>query len=661
MVKLTKKQTEAVKAMKGNYLVVASGGSGKSSVFVSRIALLIKQHDVSPNSILGLTFTKDASKNVTKRLSKVIGSVKSKQVEMSTFHSFAYRFLRKEFPREFGKIDIAQSWLQNSIAYDIVSKKTHNNNDGLDLGIKAGQLLSFISYQKANLVRQGEGVITDYNKTPYVDGISNDDLQMAYDIYCERLTNQRVYTFDDLLLEAHYKLEENEALLQRVRTNYEYILVDEFQDTSRANMEILKLISNDNVFVVCDFRQSIYSFTSAEVDNVLNFKDEFANTTIIELEDNFRSTDNIIKISNDIIKASPDERYNQFKPASGARKVEGSEVSISLYNDQFIETQSIVDSVQERVDKEPEVKLSSFAVLARTNSELSMYESMFASKDIPVRISSGHSFYDRNEIVDILSYAKVAIDPTDNQSLMRIINKPNRYIKKSVMNDVAGKAYKNGNTIEEQLKRENLGYYGKNINKLIYQIEDIREQLEDLDAYGLLKFIYNSIGYDEFINTKSTDNNEIIMKKESIDYLFENAKGLPKIEYYLSKIDIIKNNNKKSKDIDAVNLTTVHSSKGLEYPIVYAVGMNNKNYPHDMDTDYEESRRLVYVAFSRARDELNVSIPVYDKDSEPCKSSPFLIDIQEDNILGGMREVLRGEKESTFKYKSIIDKELEEK
>ena len=469
-----------------------------------------------------------------------------------------------------------------------------------------------------------------------------------------------MYSFDDLLLETYYLLLNDDELLNKVRNSYEYILVDEFQDTSTANMEILKLIGNDNLFVVGDFRQSIYSFSSAEVDNVLEFKNEFDDVEIIELEDNFRSTDAIIEISNDVINSSPDERYAQFKEANGAREVSGDPVNITIYNNQMDEIELTIKDIKDKVENHG-YNFSDFAILSRTNNELGLYETRLSDDDIPVRISGGKSFYDKAEIVDIISYLRIALDVNDTQSFQRIINKPNRYISKSIINKHADKSYNNNTNIEYELHHsKDLGRAKGNINNLLKVIEDIRSRIEDMSAYDIIKYVYERTNYKkDQIEAKATTLTEYYNKTESLDSFLESSRGVPSAKAFLQKIDIIKANNKKNKDEDALNLSTIHSAKGLEYKVVYAVGMNDKNYPHEMDIDYEESRRLVYVAFSRAKDELNVSYPVYQIDEESTKPSPFLIDIDGDNINKVTREVIsEGKKYSSYNYKGGNDERI---
>lgn len=659
-VKLTSNQKYAVNAKKGNYLVMAAGGSGKSSVFVARIASLIMKDNVMPEKVLGLTFTKDAAENVRNRLNSYIGQSKAKKIDMSTFHSFAYRFLKREFPTEYANINIIQSWMENSIASDIVSKPNRNNPNGLGLGILPAQLVSFVSYQKANLVRKGDEIILTNKTKELEDIVGRRLLQSAFDIYCTQVSSNRVYSFDDLLLETYYLLLNDDELLNKVRNSYEYILVDEFQDTSTANMEILKLIGNDNLFVVGDFRQSIYSFSSAEVDNVLEFKNEFDDVEIIELEDNFRSTDAIIEISNDVINSSPDERYAQFKEANGAREVSGDPVNITIYNNQMDEIELTIKDIKDKVENHG-YNFSDFAILSRTNNELGLYETRLSDDDIPVRISGGKSFYDKAEIVDIISYLRIALDVNDTQSFQRIINKPNRYISKSIINKHADKSYNNKTNIEYELHHsKDLGRAKGNINNLLKVIEDIRSRIEDMSAYDIIKYVYERTNYKkDQIEAKATTLTEYYNKTESLDSFLESSRGVPSAKAFLQKIDIIKANNKKNKDEDALNLSTIHSAKGLEYKVVYAVGMNDKNYPHEMDIDYEESRRLVYVAFSRAKDELNVSYPVYQIDEESTKPSPFLIDIDGDNINKVTREVIsEGKKYSSYNYKGGNDERI---
>lgn len=646
--KLTSDQMKAVKHVRGNVLVNSSAGSGKTAVFSSRIANLIANEGVAPESILGLTFTKDAAENMRKRLSSVIGKGKSDKVNLSTFHSFAYRILKSEYPREFSHIKITEMWWKLQTIYDIVGKKSYKTQDSLELDVKGGEMLAFISYQKANMIRPGYRVIID-DKVPFVKHIDRSTLQLVYDRYCEAVKHARTMDFDDMLLEVYYKLIDDKKLLHKIKSQYQYVLVDEFQDTNSINMEILKLITNNNLFVVGDFRQGVYGFINANIDNILTMRDTFDDVELIELRHNFRSTNNIVKICNDIIDVSDNEKYKGFSGAISAKNVDGEPVKVKVFSDEVTEFTHIVSEIETMIDSKPDLTYNDFCILCRTNAQLGVFESVLADRGIPARLSDSKSFFDRKEIADILAYASHAIDPSDDMSLRRIANSPTRFISRAILNKLDEYAYKNNKTLEESISYIDAGRASKNLEGIKQLFSQLRDHTDETAHRFLQKIIY-STGYMDFISQKGVSPSEIIIKEESIGRLLELSKKFTSIQAFLTHVQIIKNNSKK-KDV-AVNVMTVHSSKGLEFKHVFAAGVSEENYPHKMAIEKEEERRLLYVALSRAIETLTITTSLFGQsESETIKPSPFLSDIMEGDLKLATREVLRGSDLSHFYYK----------
>ena len=645
--KLTTNQMAAVKHTNGNALVNSSAGSGKTAVFTSRIANLIANEKVNPESILGLTFTKDAAENMRKRLKGIVGKSQSDKVNLSTFHSFAYRFLVSEFPLEYQNVKITQDWWKLQTVYDIIGKSSNRNPDALDLDLRGGEMLAFISYQKSNMIRQGNAVLID-NNTPYVKGISRDDLQEAFDRYCESVKHARTMDFDDMLINTFYKLIENPDLIEKFKSQYKYIMVDEYQDTSSINLEILKLISENNLFVVGDFRQGIYGFINANIDNILEFTDMFEDVSLIELTDNFRSTDNIVGICNDIIGASDNVKYKGFSSANGASGEDGPPVRVTVCNSEVIEAEHIVKSIEGRIESNPDLTFNDFCILCRTNAQLGIFESILADRDIPARLSDARSFFDRKEIADVLAYAEHAINPGDDMSLRRIFNSPTRYISRVILNKLDEHAFKLDSSLEESIKTFQNDSRLESVVDLFKKIRKFQNE----SAYKFLTRILYFTNYQEFIQQKGMSASEIILKEESLERLLEMSKKFTSIKSFLTHVDIIKNNSKK-KEI-AVNVMTSHSSKGLEFKHVYVSNVTAENYPHKMTIDPEEERRLLYVALSRAIETLDVSMSVNTLGSESnvVLASPFLIDIMETDLKKAMSQAMHGSDTYSFTYKA---------
>lgn len=648
--KITDEQMKVIKTHDGNIVINAAPGSGKSFSLAGNIADLVGNKRVNPRHILVLSFSNASAEGIKDKLKGAIGKY-AKEVNAMTMHSFAYRTLKQEFPREYANIKLVPGWFSLQTAQNIVDKPSGRNADGLNIGVKPGDLLSFFSYQKANAVLPSHPVIVD-ERVPYVKLVHKGKLQQAYQIYCERLSNANYIEFDDMLLNFFYKLVESDELIEKIKKQYKYVLVDEAQDTSVINMEVLKLITDNNLFFVGDFRQGIYSFNNSEVDNILNFTTTFDNVITLELTKNFRSTDNIISLCNAVIDASPDPRYKDFHQQVGAREIVGSPVRLTVYNDEIKESVHVAEDIEALIDSG--VSMNDIAVLSRTNNGLMAYESSLSNLGIPVRISTGASFYDRNEIVDILSYAKLALGE-DDTSLRRVFNRPNRYLANATLNELDASAKKKEVSLEKELQTFNAGRYQTNLNRLVYNIEDIRG-MSHARPSQLIEFILEETSYMYYMEQRASSTTEIILKKDAVKRLIDKAKEFKTMEQFLGYVGRVRENAKEQDP--AVNLVTVHSSKGLEYQHVFVVGAHNSNYEHEMDLgNKEESRRLLYVALSRAKDHLYVSLPVYKgQGQDTYEPTDFLVDVLGEELMKTYRSVMTGQEMKSM-YWDIKDGE----
>ena len=651
--KLTKSQLEGVENDGGNVLINSSAGSGKSSVFTARIATLIGKKGVDPESILGLTFTNEAADNMKKKLIKIVGKTRAEKVYLSTFHSFAYRFLKQNFPSEYGDKKIIQQWWKMQTVYDIIGEKSSRNPNGLDLNVRVGDMLGFISYQKANMVLPEDDVIVDDN-VRYIKEIDKEYLQQAYVNYCNAVRNARVLDFDDMLVDFYYKLKNNPELANGLKNKYQYVMADEFQDTNSVNIEILKLITDNNLFVVGDFRQGIYGFINANIDNILEFTNNFPDVKVIELADNFRSTHAVVEICNDLIDASPVSSYKAFSEAFDARGINGRGVSIKTHRDATVASDDIIDTIQNKMKKD-DLEFRDFCVLCRTNAELGDFESVFADHDIPVDISSSKSYFDRKDIADLLAYAEHALDENDDMSLRRVFNSPNRFISKAVIANLDEYSFNNSMSLENSIGSFNAGSAQSRLVDLRNLMQDLRRKT-DMNASKFLKLVYKLTNFEEHITKKATSYYDFEIRKEAVERLFEMSKKFTDIKMFLDHVSVIKNNNKKSKN--AVNIMTVHASKGLEFNTVFVPNCDEEVYPHKMNTSYEEERRLLYVALSRAKDELYVSTNVFESGKQKMiHPSPFLIDIAKDDLKKSREDVVTGADSSEFIYSSNREKD----
>lgn len=643
---LTDSQNKAISFVHGNALINAGAGSGKSTVLLARMAKLIADEEALPNEILGLTFTNEAAENMRKRLKKYIGTKRAKQVALTTFHSFAYRILKSHYPNEYLNKKIMQPWWKTQTLYDIIGKKSVKNPSGMDLNIKVGDLAGFISYQKANMILPDMNVLID-DRVSYVKDINRNVLQEAYETYCTLVKNARVLDFDDMLVDFYYKLVKNEKLVDELQEKYKFIMCDEYQDTNSTNREILKILEDNNLFVVGDFRQGIYGFINATIDNILEFQQEFDNVTLIELSENFRSTNEVVKISNDLISASPISQYKGFSGQIAARGVITPPVTLTMYRDDYTESQDIISKVEIEMEDNSKLSYSDFCVLCRTNAELGVYESAFADRNIPVNVSTSRSYFDRKEIADLLAYAEHTLSPEDDMSLRRIINAPSRFVSKAVINSLDEYAYEHNTSLENAIRELDVGRSRGMLLSMLDTFEDFRDQAEEMNASTFLRYIFNKLNYAEFMYKKASSHTESMLRQESVEKLFEMAKKFTDIHKFLGHVSVIQSNNKSNSD--SVNLMTVHACKGLEFDTVFVPTVTNKNYPHEMNNDIEEERRILYVALSRAIRKLYISLP-RQEGKNILIPSPFLMDICEDKVREIDYNVAKGVEMSSTDY-----------
>ncbi|HDR7067014.1 TPA: ATP-dependent helicase [Bacillus cereus] len=650
--KLTAEQQLAVDTIDGNVCTIASAGSGKTSAFTTRIANMVNNHYINPTCILGITFTKKASEEMQKRLAKLIGKDTAKKVVLSTFHSIAYRLL-KVLDSDFDKLQICPDWWKMSRLNDLCKPRDEKNHLGMNLGIKAGELAQFISYQKANMVKPTDNLIIN-EQVEFVDGVSEPLLREAYATYERLKSESRQVDFDDMLLRFYEKLRDDSVFRSRIAKQYQYIMIDEYQDTSTIVLEIVKLINSRNVFVVGDFRQSIYAFINANVENILNFKDEFENVKLIELNKNFRSTQNIVHLSNKIIENSSIEKYKQFKPSESVGEV-GDKVKFSLYQDEGKQIVGIANQIQDLVDDGMPYK--EIAILVRANADTAIIEEVLADKDIPYDVSKSLSFFDRKEILDLLSYGRLVVDSEDDSSFRRIINSPNRYLGKQFVEELERFAGSHDMNLMQALRvtpQNGEWKFKRGIDNFTKIIGDLHYQSNSSTNAGrFLRNVIKATRYIEFVNETTPNASSIDEKLDSIEKLCSMASKFPNIKAFLAHVSTIKDKQAKSKGKDAVQVMTSHASKGLEFDAVFVPNANEGLIPHKMNPDEEEERRLFYVSCSRPRKKLCISWFFYDAEAMLQNESVFVQELLgEDTILEMKKDLFRGKSETHVWYPS---------
>ena len=650
--KLNESQAEATTLTQGNVCVIASAGSGKTSCFSSRIAVMVRRDKIAPENILAVTFTKKATEEISNRVSKLIGKDATKRLNIGTFHKVAYGILRK-FDPAFANPNtapkLAPSWWGFRTVCDIVKKPDRNNDIGLGLPLRPSELATFISYQKANLITKDDRVLINED-TPYANEEFRDVLQTAYRVYESQKAQSKMIDFDDMIFNLYLLLKHDEEARAEIQKQYKYVMIDEFQDTSTSVIEIVKMINDHDVFVVGDFRQSIYKFINARVENIIEFKNMFNDVRLIELDVNYRSTQNIVGFSNEVVSRSSVESYSQFKPSRSIAE-QGEPVEFRMHQTDSEQYRSIAFDIKERMANGD--KLSEIAVLLRTNAQMATPEEIFAEMDIPYDVSKSHSFFDRKEVLDIISYARLAWDTTDDVSFERIYNSPNRYISKKLLSMIKDRADE-GESLYSVAKKHFSDNRG--INSLVDTIETAKKQIQAGVSSGkVVRNLVRMTRYEKYIEDTSSSPMVSREKIEAVDKICAMSAKTPTVRAFLVSIEKIKEKQKESKGKDAVQLVTMHSAKGLEWDVVFVPDMIKDIMPHEMNQDIEEERRLFYVAGSRPRKVLKLSSYLYAMEKDKGNDdgilgvSPFINDMFGEDAVKKMRKGLfRGEASSVL-------------
>ncbi len=610
---LNDSQREAVEFSDGASLIIAGAGSGKTRVLTYKIAYLLKK-GLAPSSILALTFTNKAAREMKNRIAELVGERIARYLWMGTFHSVFSRILRAEadklgFTKNFTIYDSSDS---NSLIKSIIK--------GLKLDEKIyrpGFVHSRISAAKNNLITPGA-------YAGNADMVRSDmharvpRLHEVYKIYTEKCKQADAMDFDDLLLQTNILFRDFPEVLQKYREHFNYILVDEYQDTNYAQYLIIKKLSeqHERICVVGDDAQSIYSFRGANIDNILQFKNNYQSTQVFKLERNYRSTQTIVNAANSLI----DKNEHRIPKTVYSEKAEGEKIKVmQLYSD-FEEGAVVAEYIKDLKESENYL-YQQIAVLYRTNAQSRVLEDQLRKSLIPYRIYGGLSFYQRKEIKDVIAYCRLVCNPSDEEALKRIINTPARGIGDTTVNKVLECAMLHEVTAWEvmgDILKYNLQVNAGTANKLTKFREMIRvfaEQREVLDAYQLVDTIIKTTG---IISDTYTDNSpESMSRRENVQELLNAIHEFCEIKTnnnessllvdFLAEVSLLTDQDTdKNADEDKVTMMTVHAAKGLEFKVVFVVGMEEELFPStfamDSARELEEERRLFYVAITRAEE-----------------------------------------------------------
>ncbi len=611
---LNESQRRAVEYCDGPQLVIAGAGSGKTRVLTYKIAYLMDHHGLKPWNILALTFTNKAAREMRERIGKLVGEEQARRLYMGTFHSIFSRILRREaehigFNGNFTIYDESDS---RSLIKAII--KELNLNDKV---YKPTTVHNRISMAKNHLI-----LATDYAQDRAALQRDYEQRMPAiseiYTVYTARCRQANALDFDDLLAYTYVLFNEHEDIRQKYAAQFAYVLVDEYQDTNSAQQRIVWQLTKErqSVCVVGDDAQSIYGFRGANIDNILEFTKIYDNALQFKLERNYRSTQRIVQAANSLIK----HNQRQIPKDIYSRNDEGERLILKkAYSDK--EEALIVGKDIKRIRKAENCEFSDFAILYRTNAQSRSFEEAFRKENIPYRIYGGLSFYQRKEIKDIIAYFRLVANPDDEEAIKRIINYPARGIGDTTVAKVAEAAMRNG--VSLWCVVGNPVHYGLNVNKgtatrLLQfhgMISSFAQHLETEDAYTLGTEIIQQSGIYKDLYSESTP--EALARQENLEEFLsgmqefveagkeeDRADGVSLISF-LQEVSLLTDlDSDDDKEKHRVSLMTVHSAKGLEFPTVFVVGLEENIFPSPMATgskrELEEERRLLYVAITRA-------------------------------------------------------------
>ena len=600
---LNKEQREAVETVDGPLLVLAGAGSGKTRVLTYRIANLIENHGVAPWSILALTFTNKAAKEMKERTDKLIG-IEESDMWVTTFHSFCVRVLRIDIDRlgYDSRFVIYDEQDQNGIIKDIVSPQIFDEKR-----MSKGLVRSMISQAK-NSGESPERFLLD-------SGTGMDDkLVEIYRAYQKKLKSSNALDFDDLLIKTVELFETCPDVLEKYRKKFRFVLVDEYQDTNAPQYRIIKLICGEhrNICVVGDDDQSIYGWRGADIRNILDFEKDFPGAKVIRLEQNYRSTKAILDCANSVITHNMGRKFKKLWTA----KVGGSPVEFLSVQNERDEAYNIAKTIIDLRRREDR-KFNDFAILYRTHAQSRVLESVLVSGfGIPISVIGGTRFYARREIKDLLSYLRLIANPSDDGALKRIINVPKRSIGEATVSAIE--------SLSESMDQSMLitiltpGILPEKISKKVSRFADLMRDLfakrYELSLEMLTEYIIDAIGYAQYIVEQGDDNLET--RQENIEELLgamreheeQITPGSDALQSFLELTALNSDADNIDESDGTVKLMTLHSAKGLEFPVVFMPGMEDDIFPSrrskENETGIEEERRLCYVGVTRAKERL---------------------------------------------------------
>lgn len=604
--RLNDRQREAASKIEGALLILAGAGSGKTRTITYRIAHMIKEIGISPYSILAVTFTNKAAKEMKERVEDLIGE-DAKKTMVSTFHSFGLRLLRIYGDR--------LGYSANFSIYDVDDQKRVVKGILKELVVKDKSLTEGIIASKISKLKEEETPIEEYEKS---EGSYNQNAKIIAEVYRRYnivLKNNNGMDFSDILVNTK-KILEIPDVLNRIQEKFRYIMVDEYQDTNNIQYNIINKIAKKygNICVVGDENQSIYGFRGANIQNILDFEKDYPDAEVVKLEENYRSTSVILDAANAVIKNNTSARDKKL----WTKKTSGEKIKVLSSVDGREEVSLIVNEILKGKIQEGK-KYRDFTILYRINAQSRLFEEGFLRSNIPYKVFGGMQFYQRAEIKDIIAYLSVINNTQDSLNLTRILNVPKRKIGDKSLEKINDFAKENGISVYEALgKSQEITTLTANMRIVLSEfyelMEDFREISESETVSELFKTLVKKIKYYDYLDSTYEDAES---RRENIEELKNSIKEMEEVvetmtlREYLENVSLVSATDNLEEERDYVKLMTIHNSKGLEFPNVFIAGMEDEIFPGQRaifePKELEEERRLCYVAITRAEDRLYIS------------------------------------------------------
>jgi len=657
---LNEKQYEAVINTEGPALVIAGAGSGKTKVLTYKIAYLLREKNVKPWNILAITFTNKAANEMKTRIEALVGD-DVKDVWAGTFHSICVRILRQHidrlgFEKSFSIFDMTD---QKHIVKECLKELNIDDKLFTDKSVQ---------YEISNA--KNDMLEPKAYKTKFAGDIRKEKIAEIYELYQKKLKENNALDFDDIINFTIKLLLENPDILEYYSDKFKYVLVDEYQDTNKSQFTLITLLSSKygNITVVGDNDQGIYSFRGADIQNILNFERDFPGTKIIKLEQNYRCTGNILKVANEVIK----NNTKKYEKTLWTQNDEGTKVNLFRADTEYDEAYFIVKKIKE-LKIEEYYKNTAFTVLYRMNTQSRAIEDILRRENIPYKIVGGLKFYERKEIKDITSYLRLIENQSHNVSLQRIINEPKRGVGKTSLEEIARIAADNGMSMYQVIK--NSADYGlnrvyNNTREFVETIENLNSIKDTMNLSDFITKVLKDTGYMRALELEDTKEaeNRIANLEEFLNVVveFEEESVDNSLQAFLESITLSSDIDGMNEEEESVTLMTLHSAKGLEFPVVFLVGMEEGLFPGYRSIgepqELEEERRLCYVGITRAREKLFLTCAKQRTVFGSTSYNPISRFVEEipEELIEGKEDLFKKKQETEFKdtgykweYKSI--------